>query len=412
MTLLCSIAIQTPEAPQLEVVRPPAPPSKQIATRDLIATPIPLELEEDGRFPTLAADPQGKVYLTWYGRGTQKGETKLQQKVWTGEAWSQTQTVAAGGGWMVNWADFAKFSIDESGSAMVTWLAGAHGHGGYGVMYQKRREAGAGWTEPRALHQDKDAVEHGFVSLLPLDDGNFFATWIQSTAKGPPTDLRFATYSPTGVPHEEQVLDTRICDCCATAAVRLDNGEVLIAYRNRSEAEVRNIQMLRGLPEAGSEWTSPKFEEPQDWMTASCPVNGPVLTAQGQFVLLAYYHQGPKGQGQVKYSWSNDGGVSFTYPSILQRKDPILGRVGLAMLNEQTAVLSWLERSGKTSRWMACTLDTDGKAGDSIVLGEVKGGRADGFLQLASAQNSVLAAWTASNGKSLKVSEIKEMDKK
>ena len=165
MTLLCSIAFQTPEVPQLKVPQPPAPPPELTAMPQLTATPIPLELEEAGRFPTLASDPQGRVYLTWYGRGEQKGETKLQQKVWNGESWNQTQTIAAGGGWMVNWADFAKFSTDESGSAMVTWLAGAHGHGGYGVMFQKRREAGAGWTEPKALHKDKDAVEHGFVSL-------------------------------------------------------------------------------------------------------------------------------------------------------------------------------------------------------------------------------------------------------
>lgn len=372
----------------------------------LLATPLELDTGTAGRFPTLARDPSGAVFLTWYAAGENPSETKLQQKKWDGTRWSQTQTLASGGGWMVNWADFAKFATDENGSSMVTWLAGAHGRGGYGVMFQKRREAGAGWTEPKPLHKDREAVEHGFVSLLALDEGNFFATWIQSTAKGPPTDLRFATYSSIGQASEEQVLDPRICDCCATAAVRLSNGEVLIAYRDRSETEVRNIRMLRGGPEVGSAWSSPQFEEPGDWATAGCPVNGPALAANEDFVLLAYYHQNPKGEGQVKFSWSTDGGQKFSYPSILQREAKILGRVNVAMANSEFAVLAWLEVRGSSAQWMACTLNRHGQVGEAIVLGEVKGSRADGFIGLERAQNGVLAAWAGDGADRMNVSKV------
>ncbi|MDA0668156.1 MAG: hypothetical protein O3A95_10905 [Planctomycetota bacterium] len=390
LTLLFALQTQAPKD---------APPQ-------LRASPLAVGIEKAGRFPSLTHDSNGTVYLTWYAAGEQKGETKLQQKTWNGKTWSSTQTIASGGGWMVNWADFAKFSTDASGSAMVTWLAGAHGHGGYGVMFQKRREAGAGWTDPKPLHKDREAVEHGFVSLLPLDDGNSFATWIQSTAKGPPTDLRFATYSAIGERSEEQVLDPRICDCCATAAVRLGNGDVLIAYRDRSETEVRNIQMLRGKPEPGAEWRSPKFEEPQDWKTAGCPVNGPALAADGSWVVLTYFHQNEKGQGQVKYSWSTDGGQKFSYPSILQREAKILGRVAVTMLNPELAILAWLEVDNNQAQWMACALNQQGRTGPAIVLGEVKGSRADGFLSLTNAQQGTFAAWTGSKGDSIKVSGL------
>ena len=372
----------------------------------LCATPLAVSMEKGGRFPSLTHNSKGTVYLTWYAAGGHQGETKLQQKTWNGNVWSQTDTIAAGGGWMVNWADFAKFSTDASGSAMVTWLAGAHGHGGYGVMFQKRREAGAGWTDPKPLHKDRDAVEHGFVSLLPLDDGNFFATWIQSTAKGPPTDLRFATYSAIGERSEEQVLDPRICDCCATAAVHLSNGDILVAYRDRSETEVRNIQMLRGKPEVSAEWVSPEFQEPQDWITAGCPVNGPALAADGSWVVLTYFHQNKNGQGQVKYSWSLDGGQKFSYPSILQREAKILGRVATTMLGPELAVLAWLEVDETSANWMACTLNQQGKTGPAIVLGEVKGSRADGFLSLTNTQQGVFAAWTGSAMGSIKVSKV------
>lgn len=373
---------------------------------ELVVMPMPLTVEHGGRFPTLAADPQGNAYVTWYARGEAKGETKLQQKKWDGETWSATTTIAEGGGWMVNWADFAKFSIDADGGAMVTWLAGAHGHHGYGVMYQKRRESGAGWTDPKPLHVDRDAVEHGFVSLLPYAEGNFFATWIQSTADGPPTNLRYCLYGPTGKPGKEHELDPLVCDCCGTSAVSFTDGHVLIAYRNRSKAEVRNIQLVYGDPQKPNSWKPSDFAEPQDWTTRSCPVNGPSLAAMGQNVVLAYYHQGADGAGQVKFSWSKDGGAEFQFPSLLQREGEILGRVGTAMLREDLAVLTWLEHQGETSRWMACTLQMDGKVGSAVVLGAVKGARADGFLQLIRLPGGVMAAWNGTTGGILNISKI------
>jgi len=367
---------------------------------------MPFALEHPGRFPTLTTDPQGNAYVTWYTRGALQGETKLQQKFWDGNAWSNTITIAQGSGWMVNWADFAQFSIDADGGAMVTWLAGAVGHHGYGVMYQKRREAGAAWTAPKPLHVDRDAVEHGFVSLLPYTAGDFFATWIQSTADGPPTDLRYCLYEPSGKAQEEHVLDPLICDCCSTAAVKFANGEVLVAYRNRSETEVRNIQLVRGNPRDAKSWKPSDFAEPQDWTTQSCPVNGPSLAAMGPNVVLAYYHQGAKGDGQVKFAWSQDGGAKFSFPSILQRDGKILGRVGAAMLREDLALLTWLENMGGNSQWLACTLQMDGEVGPAILLGAVKGARADGFLQVVKVAGGVMAAWNGNEAESLNVSYI------
>ena len=47
------------------------------------------------------------------------------------------------------------------------------------------------------------------------------------------------------VAHEVQV-DDRVCDCCQTACAVLDDGTVVIAYRDRSEDERRDISIRRG----------------------------------------------------------------------------------------------------------------------------------------------------------------------
>ena len=55
--------------------------------------------------------------------------------------------------------------------------------------------------------------------------------------------LRSAILNNRGLLANEQLLDERVCTCCAPAAVLTDEG-VLIAYRDRSSVEIRDISTL------------------------------------------------------------------------------------------------------------------------------------------------------------------------
>ena len=56
--------------------------------------------------------------------------------------------------------------------------------------------------------------------------------------------LRAATLDHVGTLYGETLLDERICDCCQTSAARTANG-IVVAYRDRSDEEIRDIAVVR-----------------------------------------------------------------------------------------------------------------------------------------------------------------------
>ena len=71
----------------------------------------------------------------------------------------------------------------------------------------------------------------------------------------------------------DAVVDARTCDCCQTAVAMTAKGP-LLAWRDRSEDEVRDIAVARFENNA---WTAPKPVHADGWKVESCPVAGPAL---------------------------------------------------------------------------------------------------------------------------------------
>ena len=118
---------------------------------------------------------------------------------------------------------------------------------------------------PFILHDDGTKSEHGFVSLLPWKDG-FFATWLdgRNTAgghhghdghgSGGAMTLRGAFIGVNGTISQDTQLDERICDCCQTAAALLPDG-IIVAYRDRTKDEIRDISVVKYTEGLG--WSTP-----------------------------------------------------------------------------------------------------------------------------------------------------------
>ncbi len=79
--------------------------------------------------------------------------------------------------------------------------------------------------------------------------------------------LRSALLHPDGRLSGEALLDDRVCDCCQTDAVRTSRG-ALVAYRDRSPDELRDISLVR--LEDG-EWSDPYPLHPDNWETLVVP---------------------------------------------------------------------------------------------------------------------------------------------
>ncbi len=180
-------------------------------------------------------------------------------------------------------------------------------------------------------------TEHGFASLFQMPGAGLGLVWLDGRAMKPDAghgghgaaagamSLRFGVYARDWKQSAEGPLDVRVCECCPTSAAVTADGPI-VAFRNRSDEEVRDIHVTRF--EAGK-WTEPVAVHDDGWKIAGCPVNGPMLSARGRDVALAWF-TGKDEQGRAFLSFSKDAGRTFGAPIRLDGGGT-LGRVDVEL---------------------------------------------------------------------------------
>lgn len=349
------------------------------------------------REPSLASLPDGRVVMSWT-EPRPAGGMALRSAVLTGRNWSPPVTIAEGDSFFVNWADFP--SVRSLGgdrlAAHWLWKSGA-GTYAYDVRIAQSDDAGRSWGPAVTPHRDGTATEHGFVSLVP-DARGVRAVWLDGRnsaghdekSGGPTADmtLRSAVLTPAGGIEDEAEIDGRTCDCCQTSATITSRG-TLVAWRDRSADEVRDIQLAR--LEDGR-WSAPATLHADDWHIAGCPVNGPALDARGARVAIAWY-TGAADSPQVQVAFSDDDGTTFGAPIRVDDGSP-LGRVHVLLSPEGSAFVVWLEQSGKEALLRARRVRPSGRAEPAATLVRTSAARASGFPRMAWSGERIVLAWT------------------
>jgi hypothetical protein len=295
--------------------------------------------------PRLFAEADGPVWLSWL-EATDDGGHALRYATLEDTSWTAPQTVASGTDWFVNWADLPSVRPLPDGRLAAHYLESS---GPSALAYDVRiaQTVDGSWREAVTPHRDGTETEHGFVSLLPWDDSRLLAVWLDGRkmagaegGHGGEMTLRSALLDSTGTVEGRRVIDERTCECCATSAVRI-GGEALVAYRDRSADEVRDIRLVRF---DGETWSDPVRLHQDGWEIEGCPVNGPALAAEEDRVVAAWF-TAVGGTPRVKAVFSSDGGHSFTDP-IVVAEGRTKGRVDAVLLDDGAAV-SWLGETAK-----------------------------------------------------------------
>ena len=201
--------------------------------------------------------------------------------------------------------------------------------------------------------------------------------------------LRFITLGRDGRLGIDRLVDDRVCTCCQTSAVVLASGDPFVAYRGRTQNETRDI-WIATLPKA--EIVSSRTINPDGWIINGCPVNGPSTRRLGNSLVVAWPTVQDE-QSEVRVSFSADSGQTFGEPIRVDDGDP-LGRVDVALLNSETAVVSWLESTGGNAaiRWRL--IDCNGAKKASRQVTKTLGSRSSGFPQMEFFEGSLFFAWT------------------
>jgi hypothetical protein len=356
--------------------------------------------------PHLFTDKNGVVYLSWIQK---KGDTAvLKYASYNNGQWSMSRTIASGSDWFVNWADYPMLAADGGGNLLSHFLQKSKdGKYTYDVKITSSNNDGQNWSVPVALHDDGKKAEHGFVSIVPYGE-NYFVSWLDGRNAameegaghhdghhGQMT-LRGAIVDKSGKKQQEWELDDRVCDCCQTSAAIAKDGPVVI-YRDRSADEVRDMSIVRYVNGA---WTKPVAVHSDNWKIDGCPVNGPRVTTLGNTMAVAWF-AAPAKDASVKVAFSGDGGASFSAPVRID-EGKAMGRVDIILLNENTALVSWLE--GAVIK--AVKLSKDGKKETPVTIASSSEARSSGFPQMTNAGKQVVFAWTDDRIRSIRVASM------
>ena len=346
--------------------------------------------------PNFFVTPGGTVLLSWVEPGAEK-KFALRFARLNGDAWAAPQTIAEGDDWFVNWADFPSIvAHDDSALAAHLLVKSGPDTYAYDVHITQSRDGGRTWSPSTKPHHDGTLTEHGFVAMLPWHEGRLLAAWLDGRNTGGGHDghgggamtLRTATLGPDGALADEVELDGRICDCCQTSAARTANGAV-VAYRDRSDQEIRDIAVVR-LDESG--WSAPRVVHEDGWEIAGCPVNGPAVAADGARVAVAWFTAADD-TPRVRLALSTDEGRTFGPAITIDDGEPI-GRVDVAMLPDGGVLVSWVEKTADGAAIRVRRIHPDGTREASATVAPTSPKRASGFPQLTRRGTDLYIAWT------------------
>ena len=202
--------------------------------------------------------------------------------------------------------------------------------------------------------------------------------------------VRGATFDNSGKQLTETAVDMRVCECCPTTAAVTADGPI-VAYRDRSDTEIRDIYVSRFV---GGKWSEPAPVHRDNWQIAACPVNGPALSADGKAVALAWFTA--KGdEGHTFIAFSSDSGHTFGTPIRLD-DNSALGRVDAALLPDGSAIATWIEFADGKAQFRMRRVTPSGERGPATTVAGLSANRASGYPRMARFRDELVFAWTES----------------
>lgn len=381
------IAYDRDEAPQTAAASP-----SRIPAIDSIASPTGRGAVE----PNFAVAKNGDVYLSWL-EPIDSGFA-LKFSTFKSNGWTAPTTIRSGRSFYVNWSDFPSMLVLDNGSLAVHWLERLQPTGyAYGIRLSRSNDGGRTWSTPVIPHRDTlKSGEHGFVAMWPTGGGTIGALWLDPRKKSGghmehqgETMLMATTLGPDGKLGPETIIDDRTCDCCANSISTTATGPI-VAYRNRTSDEVRDIYVTRLV---NGKWTEGVPVHNDNWKLDACPVNGPSVKASGNNVAVAWF-TGVRDTNRVYVAFSSDGGAKFGDAIRVDGGDPG-GRVDLVLLDDGSAVVSWLERTGgDVAAVRARRVTRSGQLRDQKTIAASSAGKASGVPRMMRAGSDIFFAWT------------------
>lgn len=344
------------------------------------------------------AQHDDRLYLSWMEHTPD--QTVVMMAIRDDQQWSEPRIVHQSADLFVNWADHPGIAVFPNGTIAVHWLREIGPSSfDYQIEIALSADGGVSWTDPLIPHDDRTLAQHGFVSMVPFGSDKLTVIWLDGRAYGRDAEtgsgfpdamqLRATTLTDDGITGPDVWVDLQTCSCCQTSVTSIANGTILVAYRDRTDGEIRDISVAR-LDDG--KWHPPVSIHRDGWELAGCPVNGPAISAEGDRVAVAWF-TGAHETAVVNVAFSDDAGISFEDTARIDLGRPV-GRVDLEMLEDGTAIVSWVEWSDDGEALMLCRVQQGAGCTVREALAINTAGASINFPKLAKLDRDIYVVWT------------------
>jgi len=343
--------------------------------------------------PQMTVSSRG-VLLSWVEPADKTASLKFSER--TPSGWSEAKQVASGASWFLSYADMPTVMRMRDGTLVSNWYLSTNPIAeGYDILLASSKDEGKTWSKPQKPHRDKTKTQHGFVSMFEPPSGGLGLVWLDARdqennttdPEGGSIGLYAAAFDASLKQTAETMVNARVCECCSTAAAVTDEG-VITAFRDRSEKEIRDIAVTRL---ENGKWSDPKTVHDDNWEVDSCPVNGPAISARGRQVAVAWFNA-KDNKGRSFAAFSSDAGRTWSQPIALEDKVS-RGYVGIDLLDDGSAVASWVEFDGGRSQFKVRRVEPSGARSASMTIANGEGG-VIGYPRVARSGGELVFVWT------------------
>jgi hypothetical protein len=353
----------------------------------------PLVLPVAGRASEsqLASSPRG-VVLSWLEHADQAATLRFAER--SNGAWSEARTVASSDDWFVSWADPPAVLRMSDGTLVAAWYPVIDLRlEAYHIRLSYSRDEGRTWAPPVSPYRDTTRTQHGFAALFERPGGGLGLVWLDgreqelkaNDREGGSMALYFTSFDRAWTQGPEVLVNPRVCECCQTSVAVTADGP-LVAFRDRSPREVRDVHVSR--LEDGA-WSPARPVHADNWEIDACPVNGPALSARDRRVAAAWF----TAVGDVPRAFaafSDDAGRTWG-PPIRVDDDSSLGHVDVELLDDGAAAVSWVEFADQRAQLRVRRVEPGGSRSPAV---PVTPSRVGGYPHMARHGEELVFAWT------------------
>ena len=364
---------------------------------NLTIQPVAPPVQGTSNQPQLTASDRG-VVLSWLEQNDASATLKFSEL--TGDAWAPGKTIASSEKWFISDADVPTVMRMSDGTLVAaTYPLIDYQLEAYDLRLAYSKDEGKTWSRPISPYRDKSKTQHGFATLFEMADKSLGLVWLDGRDMDPAKakengamDVYFASFDSAWKQTAEASINARVCECCQTSVATTADGPI-VAFRDRTADDIRDIHVTR--IEQGK-WTDAVSVHDDKWKIDACPVNGPAVAARGKDVAVAWF-TALDDNGKAYAAFSKDSGRTWGSPIRLD-EGSALGHVDVELLDDGSAMATWVEFANERSQFRARKIQASGERSKAIVIAGEGAARVSGYPRLAKRGTDLVFAWTESSG--------------